>query len=198
MQRVLAIFTHFHSRHCEINFKKEDAARESTPRTAIEDSRARAYGSEKPGARAIQQAIYGHHPGPFTWRTRRAVPNSDQITIERFLDKEKFYGAFNPISAIWNTIKTFWQKPATLTFDEILARGIQQQQVLHAVEVEDNAHGVRKLAATVATAESTATELAGFDARETGSLASLTDHDTENKRNITTDFETVRKHTIGF
>ena len=38
----------------------------------------------------------------------------------------------------------------------------------------------------------------GFDARETGSLASSTDHDTENKRNITTDFENVRKQIIGF
>ena len=94
--------------------------------------------------------------------------------------------------------KTFWQQSATLTFDEILARGIQQQQSLHAVEAEVNAHGVRKLAATAATAEFAATEMTGFDARETGSLASSTDHDTENKRNITTDFENVRKQIIGF
>ena len=112
--------------------------------------------------------------------------------------KEKFYGAFNPSSASWNTIKTFWQQSATLTFDEILARGIQQQQSLHAVEAEVNAHGVRKLAATAATAEFAATEMTGFDARDTGSLASSTDHDTENKRNITTDFENVRKQIIGF
>jgi len=74
VRRVFAIFTHFHSRHCEINFKKEDAARELTPRTAIEDSRARAYGSEKPEARAIQRTIYGYHTGPFAWRKGRAVP----------------------------------------------------------------------------------------------------------------------------
>ena len=74
-------------------FKKEDAARESTPRTAItiEDSRARAYGSEKPEAREIQRAIYGYHPGPFTWRTRRAVPNMHHICIERFLVKGAFF-----------------------------------------------------------------------------------------------------------
>ena len=65
--------------------KKEDAARESTPRTAIEDSRARAYGSEKPEARVIQRAICGYHPGPFTWRTRRAVPKKYQRSTERFL-----------------------------------------------------------------------------------------------------------------
>ena len=67
--------------------KKGDAARESTPprRTAIEDPRARAYGSEKPEARAIQRAIYGHYPGPFTWQTRRAVPMRYQTGIERFL-----------------------------------------------------------------------------------------------------------------
>ena len=88
VRRVLAIFTHFHSRHCEINFKKEeDAARESTPRTAIEDLRARAYGSEKPEARAIQRAIYKHHPGPLTWRTRRAVPQKHEKSMERFLVK---------------------------------------------------------------------------------------------------------------
>ena len=57
--------------------------------------------------------------------------------------KEEFYGAFNPRSASWSTIKTFWQQSATLTFDEILARGIQQQQSLHAAEAEDNASGVR-------------------------------------------------------
>ena len=65
--------------------KKEDAARESTPRTTIEDSRAHAYGSEKPEARAIQRAIYGYHPGPFTWQTKRAVPKKYQRSIERFL-----------------------------------------------------------------------------------------------------------------
>jgi hypothetical protein len=57
--------------------------------------------------------------------------------------KEKFYGAFNPRSATWNSIKTFWQQSTNLTFDEILARGIQQQQSLHAVEAEDSASGVR-------------------------------------------------------
>ena len=36
--------------------------------------------------------------------------------------KEKFYGAFNPRSTHWNTIKTFWQQSSTLTFDDILAR----------------------------------------------------------------------------
>ena len=65
--------------------KKEDAARESTPRTAIEESRARAYGSEKLEVRVIQRAIYGYHQGPFTWRTRRAVPKKYQRSIERFL-----------------------------------------------------------------------------------------------------------------
>ena len=39
--------------------------------------------------------------------------------------------------------------------------------------------------------------MTGFDARETGCLGSSTDHDTENKRDITTDFENVRKQIIG-
>ena len=40
-----------------------------------------------PGARVIQRAIYEYHPGRFTCRTRRAVPNDYRIIIERFLDK---------------------------------------------------------------------------------------------------------------
>ena len=75
--------------------KKEDAARESTPRTAIEDSRAHAHGSENPEARAIQRAIYGYHPGPFTWRTRRAVPKKHQKSIERFLVKGRRTSQFS-------------------------------------------------------------------------------------------------------
>ena len=70
------------------------AARELVPRTAIEDSRARAYGSEKPEARAIERAIYGYHPGPFNWRTRRAVPHQYQISIERFLAIRVITGQF--------------------------------------------------------------------------------------------------------
>ena len=60
------------------------------PRTAIEDSRARAYGTEKPETGAIQRAIYNHHPGPFTWQTRRAVPQKYGESMERFWDKGVF------------------------------------------------------------------------------------------------------------
>ena len=85
-----------------------------------------------------------------------------------------------------------------MTFDDILARGIQQQHSLCAVATEEQAYEVRRLAATTATAESAATEITGFDARETDSLISSTDQDRESKRKITTDFENVRKQIIGF
>ena len=99
-----ACFSHFHSffTHATVKstFQKKDAARESTPRTVIEDSRARAYGSEMPEARAIQRAIYGYHPGPFAWRTRRAVPNKYVISMERFLVKTRRHRPWQGIQNI--------------------------------------------------------------------------------------------------
>ena len=73
-------------------FKKEDAARESTPRTAIEDSRARAYGSEKPEAWAIQRAIYGYHPGRSLGERCARFQKKYQRNIERLLDNPPLGG----------------------------------------------------------------------------------------------------------
>ena len=60
--------------------------------------------------------------------------------------KEKFFAGFNPRSAQWNSIKTFWMQ-SDHTFDDILSRGVQQQHSLDAVEAEDNASGVRSFMA---------------------------------------------------
>jgi hypothetical protein len=57
--------------------------------------------------------------------------------------KGKFFAGFNPRSAQWNSVKTFWMQ-SNHTFDD-LSRGVQQQQSLDAVEEEDNASGVRSL-----------------------------------------------------
>ena len=57
--------------------------------------------------------------------------------------KEKFFAGFNPRSAQWNSVKTFWMQ-SNHTFDD-LSRGVQQQHSLDAVEAEDNASGVRSL-----------------------------------------------------
>ena len=55
--------------------------------------------------------------------------------------KGKFFAGFNPRSAQWNSVKTFWMQ-SNHTFDD-LSRGVQQQHSLDAVEAEDNASGVR-------------------------------------------------------
>jgi hypothetical protein len=60
--------------------------------------------------------------------------------------KEKFFAGFNPRSAQWNSVKTFWMQ-SDHTFDDILSRGVQQQHSLDAVEAEDNASGVRSFMA---------------------------------------------------
>ena len=59
--------------------------------------------------------------------------------------KEKCFAGFNPRSAQWNSVKTFWMQ-SNHTFDD-LSRGVQQQHSLDAVEAEDNASGVRSFMA---------------------------------------------------
>ena len=60
--------------------------------------------------------------------------------------KEKFFAGFNPRSAQWNSVKTFWMQ-SNHTFDDFLSRGGQQQHSLGAVEAEDNASVVRSFMA---------------------------------------------------
>jgi len=40
--------------------------------------------------------------------------------------KEKFFSHFNPRDTEWTSCKTFWKQSTQLSFDEILARGVQQ------------------------------------------------------------------------
>ena len=60
--------------------------------------------------------------------------------------KEKIFAGFNPRSAQWNFVKTFWVQ-SDHTFDGILSRRVQQQHSLDAVEAEDSASGVRSFMA---------------------------------------------------
>ena len=61
--------------------------------------------------------------------------------------KEKFYSGFNPRSSKWQSCKTFWEQSPALTFDDILSRGVQQQQQHDATQAESEASGVRSFAA---------------------------------------------------
>ena len=114
--------------------------------------------------------------------------------------KEKFYGAFSPRSANWNAVKMVWRQSANLTFGDILAHGIQEQQSLHAVEAENNASEVRSFNTTLEEEREhdRLTKRIKRDeetASETKNLESSTNHDT---RKITADFENVRKQLVGF
>merc|ERR1712185_340849 len=61
--------------------------------------------------------------------------------------KQQFFLHFIPPSEKWNTLLTFWNQDSTLTFDDILNRGITEQQALDLKETQNLVSGVRAYAA---------------------------------------------------
>ena len=117
--------------------------------------------------------------------------------------KEKFYAGFNPRNSEWQTCKTFWHQSSDLAFDNILARGVQQQQSLDATAAEEQAFGVRSLVATAAPAATAAIATTDFDTekrRETGSSTDLDAHGARKPGSSTGDDEIgkIRQQIIGF
>ena len=57
--------------------------------------------------------------------------------------KQLFFAHFNATSDSWPTLVTYWKQDGTLNFDDILSRGITEQQALDAKANVDQVAGVR-------------------------------------------------------
>ena len=114
--------------------------------------------------------------------------------------KEKFYAGFNPRNSMWLSCKTFWSQSPELAFDDILARGVQQQQSLDVTAEEDQTFGVRSLAATETTTATAATAASDFDTEKGRETGSDLDADRARKHGSSTDDEIdkIRQQIIGF
>ena len=57
--------------------------------------------------------------------------------------KQLFFAHFNATTDSWPTLLTYWKQDGTLSFEDILSRGITEQQSLDAKANVDQAAGVR-------------------------------------------------------